>query len=658
MTVDEMLTLARAHHQAGRLREAGELYRLSLEQQPRRLDVIDALAEVLFRSGNPAGATELLQWAISIEPGSASAHANLGIALAAQRRFEEAIPHLHHALSLSPALPHIITNLAAALRNQGKLNEAIATYRQAIALAPSSEGYYSLAGCLREAGQLDEALEAYRQAVHLRCDSFQASNGLATCLHLKGRFREAVAEYQRAIALRPDSSQAWNNVSLSLQELGRLEEAATAVRRAIELDPTSPEAFYNLGCVLLAQRNFDQSAAASELALKLRPGYVEARNNLAIALEAAGKTERAISEYRAVLAARPDWPEARLNYGVALKNSGRVDEAIAVYREVLQAAPSFEEARLNLGMALLLKGDFANGWREYESRRKTKRISGIRDFPQPRWFGEPLRGRRILLHAEQGLGDAIQLIRYAPLVQQAGGHVIVLCYSSLRRIAARQAGIDQLVTDFDPLPEFELHCPLLSLPGVMHTTLTTIPAAIPYLSCDDASMEKWRVRLSDQPTALKIGIVWAGNPGHTRDLERSIPLAAFAPLAELKNVRLFSLQKGERSADVRTPPSGLEVVDYTAELYDFADTAALIANLDLVIAADTAVAHLAGALGKPVWVLLPVAPDWRWMLDREDSPWYPTMRLFRQTHWGDWSMPIKSLVQQLKSFQKTAFEHE
>jgi tetratricopeptide (TPR) repeat protein len=650
----QLLSLAREHHQAGRLREAEELYRQIVAQQPGRVDVLDGLAELLFRSGDAAGATDLLRQAIALAPQSASFHTNLGVALAAQRKFDEAVSHLRHALSLQPNSVSTLMNLATALNDQGSRGEAIGVYRQAIALAPSSPAFYKLACCLRDTSQIDAAIDAYQQAIRLQGDFFPARNDLANCLYIKGRYAEAVAEYQRTIALKPEYFHGYNNLAISLQELGRLDEATAAIRRAIELNPNFPEAYFNLGRILMAQRKFDQSAQACEQALRLRPGYVEARNNLAICLEASGQVERAIGEYRTVLAAKPDYLDAKMNYGVALKNSRRIDEAIAVYREILQVAPGFEETRWNLGIALLLKGDFASGWREYESRRKIRCVLGVRDFPQPCWTGEALAGRTILLHAEQGLGDAIQFIRYVPLVRQAGGKVIVLCYPPLRRLFANQLGIDQLFTDGQPLPQFDVHCPLLSLPGLMHTTLSTIPADIPYLKSDHILVEAWRARLTGEPFALKVGIVWAGNPTHARDYDRSLPLSAFAPLAETMGVRFFSLQKGIPAAQARMPPPAMELIDHTADLIDFADTAALISSLDLVIAADTAVAHLAGALGRPVWVLLPTNPDWRWMLDRPDSPWYPAMRLFRQIRRGDWSTPMNAIAQQLGSFQKAA----
>jgi len=270
-----------------------------------------------------------------------------------------------------------------------------------------------------------------------------------------------------------------------------------------------------------------------------------------------------------------------------------------------------------------------------------------RNFTKPQWDGRALEGRTLLLHAEQGLGDAIQFIRYLPLMSQRGGRIIIECYAELQRLFQIMAGRCQIVACGQPLPAFDLHCPLLSLPRVFGTTLSNIPHVVPYLHPDAEEARKWHHRLLWQSRLVNVGLAWMGNPAHKNDRSRSIKLARLAPLGQVPGVRFFSLQKGEAAAETKTPPSGMELVDWTQELKDFADTAGLIANLDLVIAVDTAVVHLAGAMGKPVWTLLPFVPDWRWLLEREDSPWYPTMRLFRQNSWGDWDSVITRVVDAL-----------
>ena len=633
--------------------ESRAIYQRILEEQPDCVDALDSLAQVEFRSGNPGAAAELLRRAIRLSPQSVHLYTNLAVTLAVQKQFDECISLFRQALALNPNSPEILMNLASALRDQGALKAAAETYRQLVTLQPgNAELYYNLGGVLKDTVDLEGAIGAYQQATALRPDFLQAHNDLANCLYLTRRFDQAIAHYQRTLALRPDYPEGHNNLSIALHAVGRLDEAAAAAGRAISLRPQFPEALYNLGRIFQDQQRFEESIDVYERALKLRPNYVEARNNLAGSLERIGRLEEAIAQYRQTVADKPDYREARGNLGVALKNNGRVDEAIETYEQILAEAPDDYVSHWNLGVVLLLKGEFERGWQAYEARRQIPSIVGIRDFPQPRWQGEALEGRRILLHAEQGFGDAIQFIRYAPLVRHCGGHVLVLCHPALRRLFENQLAIEQIVTDGQPLPAFDLHCPLLSLPGIFGSTLTTIPADVPYLISAPQLVQKWRERLSSLPAKFNVGIAWRGSHTHMRDRERSLTFAALAPLTRAPHVRFFNLQKIDPCQEAKSPPAGMELIDFTSELADFADTAGLIANLDLLICADTAVAHLAAALGKPVWVLLPFAPDWRWMLQRNDSPWYPTMRLFRQPRWGDWQRPTQQIAQELSIIAK------
>jgi len=303
---------------------------------------------------------------------------------------------------------------------------------------------------------------------------------------------------------------------------------------------------------------------------------------------------------------------------------------------------------------LLLQGDFKRGWQEHEWRWKCRDYpSPQRNFAQPLWDGSALERRTLLLHTEQGLGDAIQFIRYLPLVAQRGGKIIIECQAELRRLFQTMLEKCPIVVRGDPLPAFDLHCPLLSLPLIFGTTLENIPQTVPYLHADAQDVKKWRERLDEHSPHLKMGLVWAGSPTNKNDRSRSIKLQSLAPLGQVPGVRLLSLQKGAAAAEAKTPPMGMELVDYTQELTDFADTAALIANLDLLISVDTAVVHLAGAMGKLVWTLLPFSPDWRWLLERENSPWYPTMRLFRQQVIGDWDNVITRVASALQLWTKT-----
>ena len=327
--------------------------------------------------------------------------------------------------------------------------------------------------------------------------------------------------------------------------------------------------------------------------------------------------------------------ESQNNLGLALQSLGKLDEAAACYRRALELRPDDAGVQWHQALLSLLTGDFQRGWAGYAQGWKAKKRQW-RDFSQPLWDGRPLEGKTILLHAEQGLGDTIQFIRYAARVKQAGANVIVECQQPLLRLLAGCRSVDGLIGRGDDLPAFDTHAPLLSLPGIFHTSLETIPAGAAYLFAEPGLVEHWRGELSAM-AGSRIGIVWRGNPKHANDRDRRLPLSCFEPLARLPGVRLFSLQKEAGAEELREPRNQFPITELGSRLDDFADTAAVLKNLDLLITCDTAVAHLAGALGVPVWVAIPLVPDWRWLLDRSDSPWYPTMRLFRQQAPDDWT---------------------
>lgn len=369
----------------------------------------------------------------------------------------------------------------------------------------------------------------------------------------------------------------------------------------------------------------------------------------ALELHRAGRFREAESLLREVLSHQPDDLNALQALACALTEQGEIDRAIVAYESALSYKPDHAGARWGVSLLRLLKGDFARGWIDYEARWEAVPALRRPNFPQPLWDGSDLKGRRILLYPEQGFGDLIQAIRYVSLVRAAGARSVVFAPPELRRLWQTHPDIDRIVTEADVQPEFDVHCPLMSLPRLFGTTLQTIPAPVPYLSADGSMSDLWKRRLSAQPPGLKVGLSWAGRPTHLNDRNRSLALSTLAPLGRLSGVRYYSLQKGEAGQQAAAPPAGMQLVDWTHEIRDFADTAALVVNLDLVICCDSAVAHLAGALGKPVWVLLPFVPDWRWQLDRDDSPWYPTMRLFRQTRTGDWPSVVERVARELQA---------
>jgi lipoprotein NlpI len=429
---------------------------------------------------------------------------------------------------------------------------------------------------------------------------------------------------------------------------GQIDEAITAYRQAVVLNPNYAEAHNNLGNALNGQGQLDEAIAAWRQAIVLKPSYAEAHNNLGNAMRGKGHLDDAIAAYHQAIALRPGYAEAHYNLGVALNDKGQLDDAIAAYRQAIIIRPKFAEAHHSLSLLLLSRGDFQHGWDEHEWRWKCKDFPSVpRNFAQPQWDGRPLDGRTLLLYAEQGFGDALQFIRYVPMVAQRGGRIIIECKAELQRLFQTMAAGCQIVVRGQPLPAFDLQCPLLSLPLVFGTTLANLPRNVPYLHADAEAAGRWQRRMADHSPLVRVGLVWSGSPGHKNDRNRSTKLARLAPLVQAPGVRFFSLQKGDAGAEAKRPPPGMELIDWTEELTDFADTAALIANLDLVITVDTAVAHLAGAMGKQVWTLLPFVADWRWLLEREDSPWYPSMRLFRQPSWGDWDSVINRVADKL-----------
>jgi TPR repeat/Glycosyltransferase family 9 (heptosyltransferase)/Tetratricopeptide repeat len=389
------------------------------------------------------------------------------------------------------------------------------------------------------------------------------------------------------------------------------------------------------------------------VAVDLEPDFPEGYNNLGTVFGEQARQPEAIACYRRAIDLQPDFPEAHNNLGTALRAQQRMDEAVASYRQAIGLHPDYAEAHSNLGMALLARGDMAAGWEEYEWRWKTPHtIKARRDFAQPQWRGEPAEGRTLLIHAEQGLGDTLQFCRYAPLAAAAGLRVILEVPRPLVRLVRGLRGVDRVVVRGEALPAFDLHCPMLSMPLALGTTVETIPGAVPYLHADAAQAAAWQARLGAMANpGPRIGLVWAGSSrshsptGAALDRRRSIAADRLAPLFEQPGPHFFSLQK-----DGPPAPAHFPLTDVMHEMGDFADTAALVANLDLMISVDTSVAHLAAALGKPVWLLDRFDPCWRWLIGRRDSPWYPTLRLYRQPHPGDWDSVLAEVARDLHGF--------
>jgi len=614
-----------------------------------------ALAQ--YRAGNPLDAEKLCRQVLSREPNNVDALNLLGGCLYKTEKLSEAIDVYQRIAALKPNLPEVHNNLGGCLQRNGRLADAIAAFKTAIKLKPDfsvaksnlAAAYFEWGNALSAKGQTDEAVAAFQSVIRLKPDLAESYNNLGAALKDAGRVDEAAAALRQAIRLKPDLADAHNNLGNALREKGQVDEAIAAHQQAIRLKPDYPEAHNNLGNALGAKGQLDEAIAAYRQAIRLKPDYAGAHSNLGNALGDIGQLEEAIASQRQAVRLKPDFAEGHYNLGNALKEMGQVDEAIISYRQALALNPNSPEAHLGLALSLLARGDLGRGLGEYEWRWKSKDFpSPRRNFAEPQWDGSPLEGRTFLLHAEQGFGDAIHFIRYLPMVEQMGGRIVIECPTELQRLFQTIAGRCEIVIRGQPLPPFDLHCPILSLPFALKSTLESIPAEVPYLFPDPELLESWRKRLGDSAAGLKVALAWAGNPIVKGDQTRSMSLDRLAALSEARGATFYSLQKGAAARQADQPPAGMPLVNLAPELHDFADTAAAMCLMDLVITTDTSVAHLAGALGRPVWVMLRFMPDWRWFLDREDSPWYPTMRLFRQTTPGDWSGVVQRIAMQLE----------
>jgi Tfp pilus assembly protein PilF len=470
--------------------------------------------------------------------------------------------------------------------------------------------------------------------------------------HLQGGdFPRAEQAYADVLKIAPYSAEAWFFLGLIRQQHEKFADAARHYEHALRLAPRFPEARNNLGVALQELGRIDEAEACFREALRLDPDYVEAHNNLGNALQDQGRLAEAEAAYRQALLRRPGYIDALHHLGNALGGQGRAREAVECYEEVLRLEPDHGKVHLCRAMAWLQSGDYIRGWAEYEWRLKCKGQS-IPPMSQPFWGGEPLDGRTILILAEQGLGDTLQFIRYATLVAKRGGRVIVACRQPLERIVASCPGVERVISEKMAVPEFDCYAPLLSLPRVFRTSLESVPAEVPYLAADPALVARWRDELGPIG-GFKVGVVWQGNPDHSKDRERSFRLAQLGPLARVPGVRLFSLQKGPGSEQLGEVEVDFPITDLGRRLDDLVVTAAVMRSLDLVVSPDTSPAHLAGALGVPVWLALPAAPDWRWLRGRDDSPWYPTMLIFRQRKWGDWEDVLERMARELETHRAT-----
>lgn len=451
-----------------------------------------------------------------------------------------------------------------------------------------------------------------------------------------GNDKLAQKYYEHSLIKNPNNALAFHNLGMIFLKNGEIDNAITSFKKALSLNSELAYSYYCLGLSYDIKGKYNEALDFYKKAVNLEPKLVDAYNNMGIIMQKQGQFKEAIDFFKKAIEIEPNYAEVYSNMGLTYREYGMIENSISSYKKSLEINPNLIDAHVNLALSLLLKGDFINGWKEYEWRKK--HLPYI--FSKPFWEGSDLSSKKIFIYTEQGFGDSIQFIRYIPLVYELGAKIILMCQKELESLFRNIKGIEELLTFGEPFPDFDFHCPLLSLPYIFNTDSESIPNNVPYLFPELLKIKKWSEKVRSDNRNLKVGLSWSGK-NHANHI------SLFSPLLQLSNVTFYSLQKGEAASQVDNSPYNTKIVNLSNEINDFSDTAAIIENLDLVITIDTSVAHLAGALGKEVWTLLTYVPDWRWMLNRKDSPWYPTMRLFRQTSLGNWNSVFSDVLNEL-----------
>jgi tetratricopeptide (TPR) repeat protein len=623
-TIAETIENAKQHHKNGHLRHAEYLYQSILKNNPNNPAALYSLGLIAHQNGNNDAAVDLVSRAAANNPQTPQYHNTLGLILEILGKYEEAVAAYHQAVTVKPDYAEAYHNMAVALQSQNRYAAAVDKCRRAISIKPDfAQAYNTMGFSLEKQEKYAEAIENYTKAIRLKPDFAEPYNHLGVILYAQNRPGEAIENYRQALKIDPNYAELHNNMGIALKEKGQFDEAVTCFEQAIRLEPDFAEAYYNLANSLRDQTRNTEAIENYKKAVSLKPDFAEAYNHLGVVLNAQGGFAESIKNY----------------------------EAIENYRKAIELKPDFAEAHWNLSLVLLRTGKLIEGWKEYQWRRNPglNITTYPHRFDKPRWDGSTFENKRLLVHYEQGLGDTLHFVRYLPMVKARGGTVILEVRKPLCRLLQSFPGVDQLIAaslDDKPAVQFDYHVSLMDLPGIFATSMETIPADVPYIRPRPGKIEYWRKKLA--APEFKVGIVWAGSPSHGNDSNRSCPLKYFTPLAKIDGVRLYGLQKGDAAAQAQELKNEIPLTNLASRFEDFADTAAAIENLDLVISVDTSVLHLAGAMGRPVWAILPFAPEWRWMLNRSDSPWYPTMRLFRQKKWDQWQPVLQEVAEELR----------
>lgn len=643
--------------QIDRWEEAVKAYETALSLAPSCFELNHELGRLLWKMGRHQESLPLLESATKINPQSYQAWADLGVNYYILKNLDQAAICLTKSLEILPDRADTIASLAVVYAEKKEIETAISYFEKSLNLDPNNaQTLCNYGALLSQAHQPDKAIIQYQKAIEIQPNLAHAYSNLGVLLREIGKLDEGIEQCRKAIEINPNLAEAYSNLSLLLKEKGELDEAIELCYKALEINPNNLNALNNLGNALQDKNELETAIDVYQKLLQEQPDNAKALSNLANALQKQDALEQAIESYKKALEVQPNYALAYNNLGNAYLRKGDVDQAIENYQKAIDNDPDYPEARFHIGMAYLLKGELEVGFANYEYRWQMKEFiekNGKPQFDEPKWEGQQLNGETVLVVNEQGIGDRIQFIRYASLIKARGGRVLYECPKIFYRLFATFKDIDFLIPEGSPRPKFDYYIHIQSIPAVVNTNLTNIPAQIPYLFTPiDNSQSIIDITDSIDKKHIKVGLVWASSLTHKTSPRRSVPLSLLQELLDIENVQFFSLQKEMKDEDKELLHT-LKIIDLKDELNDFADTATAIDRLDLVISVDTAVAHLAGAMGKPVWIMLPFMPDWRWMLHQDYSPWYPTARLFRQSQSKNWQTVLQSIKQSLSSFVPT-----
>jgi tetratricopeptide (TPR) repeat protein len=645
---DALLLLGLLARLTGRRQAAIRLTALAVELRPKSAGLHLSLAQAYLADGNGVAAAESCRKALELNPRLAAGWCCLGETEAARGAYEAAQWAWKAAAGLDSRSTRPERSVGHLLARLGRFDEAAAAYRAGLRKAPGDATlHYALGAALAASAHRREAKAAYREALRLRPNFPEALLNLGNVHYDEGAYAAAAVCCRKALALRPTYAKAWCNLGNALQMMGGAREATGCYERTLALDPKTVAARHNLGNAWMARRDYAQAEACFRETLAMDAERAEHYNSLGNALFQQRRNDEAEACYRMALEVDRDYAAVHTNLANVLMRQSSRAEMIRHYERALELDPKSAGGHYNLALAYLRQGRYAEGWPAHEWRWDFRELRlRRRNFAAPQWRGEKLNGETILLHAEQGLGDTLQFVRYAPLVAERGGRVVLEVQPRLVRLLQGLPGVSRVVGRGEPLGDFAWHCPLMSLPLAFGTTVDTIPRRVPYVRVDEEEVRAARQRWTG--TGLRVGIAWAGNPQYRSDEQRSMPLLALLPLAGVPGITWFSLQMGTACGQMRTVGERFPLIDASSTSRDLAETAALVATLDLVITVDTAMAHLAGAMGVPLWVVLPHLADWRWMEERADCPWYPAARLFRQPAPGDWASAVERMRGELE----------